>query len=125
MNDTLSSQPEANLALEKRTTQLVYALQAASFIFGLTYFAAAVINYAKWPEVEGTWLESHFRWQVNTFWYSLLWGVLGVATVLLLVGYAILFANTVWVIYRIAIGWTALRAGRPIEGGLKVGGLSI
>jgi uncharacterized membrane protein len=99
----------------KRLALIVYILQAASFLIGVTYIIGVVINYLKWPEVAGTWVESHFRWQANTFWYSVLWGIVGGLTMFLFVGYAVLFANAVWIVYRIAVGWIALNENRPIS----------
>src|SRR5258708_6118725 len=61
----------------KNLTTIVYALQAASFFFGITWIVAVVINYVKREEVAGTWRESHFRCQVRSFWFGLLWCGLG------------------------------------------------
>src|SRR5258708_37912857 len=61
----------------KNLTTIVYALQAASFFFGITWIVAVVINYVKREEVAGTWLESHFRWQIRSLWVGLLWGLVG------------------------------------------------
>src|SRR5690554_5825679 len=102
--ETFSNSRVRDLSKEKRLTQVIYALQAASFLVGIIYIFAAVINYVKWPDVAGTWLESHFRWQIRTFWYSILWGIVGGLTLFLFIGYVILAANTIWVVYRIAIG---------------------
>lgn len=93
---------------EKTITLLVYALQAASFLFVITFLIAVVINYVKKDDVENTWLESHFRWQIRTFWYSLLWMAVGFLTTLIVVGYIVLFVNAVWLIYRIVKGWLRL-----------------
>lgn len=95
-------------------THAVYALQALSFVLGLTFVAGAIVNYLKLDEVRGTWLESHFRWQIRTFWFGLLWGVVGSLTVSVVIGYAVLLANAVWVIYRIARGWMTLHDGRAM-----------
>jgi uncharacterized membrane protein len=73
-------------------------------------------------EARGTWLESHFRWQIRTFWYALLWAVLAalVSLVLapILVGFLtwplMLFVLGLWAIYRIARGWLALRDAKPM-----------
>lgn len=86
-------------------TSAVYALQAVSFFFGITYLIAIIINYVKLPDVRGTWLESHFRWQMRTFWFSLLWAAIGGLTYFILIGWVILGANAIWVIYRITRGW--------------------
>lgn len=93
---------------------VVYALQAASFLVGLTLVAGVIVNYLKRDEVAGTWLESHFRWQIRTFWWMLAWGVLGFATAVVLVGFLVLAAAAVWFIHRIARGWIALAEGKPV-----------
>ncbi len=93
---------------------VVYALQAASFLFGVTALAAIIVNYVKQDEVQGTWLASHFRWQIRTFWFSLLWGGLGLLTFLVVVGYLILLADGVWLIYRIVKGWLNLMDGKAM-----------
>jgi uncharacterized membrane protein len=103
-----------SLQSERTLTIVVYALQAASFLVGLTLIVAVIINYVKRDDVRGTWLESHFRWQIRTFWYSLLWAVLGMLTFVLIVGYFILLADAIWVIYRIAKGWLRLNDGKPM-----------
>src|SRR6185295_5049913 len=71
-------------------TQLVYVLQSVGMIFGITWIAAVVVNYVKLDQARGTWLESHFRWQMRTFWFGLLWHALGVLTVWIFIGFAIL-----------------------------------
>ena len=93
---------------------LVYALYAASIVVGITLLGGVVVAYLKREDAAGTWLESHYRWQIRTFWWFLLWGALGALTSLILVGFAVLFAAAVWFIYRIAKGWIALRAGNPV-----------
>jgi uncharacterized membrane protein len=95
-------------------TTVVYALQALGFLNGITWIVAVVINYVKKEEVQGTWLESHFRWQIRTFWFGLLWGVIGAVLALVLVGFAILFAAAVWIVYRIVKGWLYLIDGKPL-----------
>ena len=96
---------------------LVYALQAASFVVGVTLIAGVIIDYLKRDEAAGTWLESHVRWQIRTFWWTFFWTVLGVATLVVLVGIAILLAAGIWFVYRVVKGWTELRAGRPVGAG--------
>jgi uncharacterized membrane protein len=93
---------------------LVYALYAASILMGITLIGGLVVAYLKRDDAAGTWLESHYRWQIRTFWWLLLWGVIGGLTALILVGFAILFAAAVWFIYRVAKGWLALRDGNPV-----------
>jgi uncharacterized membrane protein len=113
-------------------THLVYALHALSlligvttaativgaFVFGVPSIIAVVINYAKRGEARGTFLESHFRWQIRTFWFALLWCVIGTVLFATLVGIplavAVFLAAGVWAIYRIARGWLALRDRKPM-----------
>lgn len=96
-------------------TTAVYALQAVGFLIGLTFIAAVIINYIKLPDVVGTLYESHFRWQIRTFWFGLLWCVVGGLTVWVLVGFLILFVAAIWVIYRIVKGWLNLLDGKPMD----------
>jgi uncharacterized membrane protein len=105
--------PEAHKELRDMAT-LVYALYAASILVGITLIGGLVVAYLKRDDAAGTWLESHYRWQIRTFWWLLLWGVIGGLTALILVGFAILFAAGVWFIYRVAKGWLALRDGKPV-----------
>ncbi|MCL4690009.1 MAG: hypothetical protein KJ007_15710 [Burkholderiales bacterium] len=99
---------------DKSLTSLIYLLYALSLVLGVTALVAIVMNYVKRDDVQGTWLESHFRWQIRTFWFSLLWGALGVITFLLIVGWFILIADLLWFIYRIVKGWIRLNDGKPM-----------
>jgi uncharacterized membrane protein len=83
----------------------------------ITAIVAIVINYVKNGDVAGTFLESHFRWQIRTFWFGLLWGVLGVIASLVVVGWFVLVANVVWIIYRIVKGWLLLNDNRAMYEG--------
>ena len=115
-------------------TTLIYALHAFSLVTGILGTAtvigafltgwpsiiAVILNYVKRGETTGTWLESHFRWQIRTFWYGVLWvGLCGVLVVLtlglgLLVVWLPLALVTVWFVYRIVRGWVRLGARRPM-----------
>lgn len=96
--------PEADV----KVTHVIYALYAASLLVGVTWLVAIIVNYVKLDDVRGTWLESHFRWQIRTFWFSLLWAVVGALTMVVLVGFVVWFVAGVWFVYRIAKGWLAL-----------------
>jgi uncharacterized membrane protein len=98
----------------KEITTIIYALYAASLLFGITALAAIVLNYMKKDDVAGTLYESHFRWQMRTFWFSLLWGVIGVITFIVIIGMFILAADAIWFIYRIAKGWLNLNENKPM-----------
>jgi uncharacterized membrane protein len=112
-------------------THLIYALHAWSVLVGIATAAfvvtvfllgwpsviAVILNYIKRGDAAGTYLESHFRWQIRTFWFALLWAVIGAAfavTVIgMLVAWAIWGGTGLWVVYRIARGWLALIDGKP------------
>jgi uncharacterized membrane protein len=93
-----------------------------SFIFGWPSIIAVIVNYVKRGEARGTWLESHFAWQIRTFWVavaaSIVIGVVGAVLAIVVIGFAIwaigFFVLGVWAIYRIVKGWLALRDRRTI-----------
>lgn len=95
-------------------TLLVYILQGLSFLFGITWFVAVIINYVKRDSVRGTWLDSHFKWQIRTFWFSLIWGVIGGFTYWVFLGYWILLIIPFWIAYRVIKGFIRLREGKPM-----------
>ena len=95
-------------------TQIIYFLYAASIFVGLTAVVAIIINYIKRDEVAGTWLESHFRWQVRTFWFSVMWGVIGMITSIFGIGIAILIVAGIWAIYRIVKGMLNFYDNKPM-----------
>jgi uncharacterized membrane protein len=92
----------------------VYILQAFSFVLGITAIIGVIINYVKDDDVRGSWLESHFLWQKRTFWYGLLWVVLGTLTTVFVIGWLVLFVASCWLIYRIAKGWIYLVDSREL-----------
>ena len=91
-----------------------------AFLVGWPSIIAVILNYLKVSDARGTWLESHFRWQIRTFWFGLMWVSLCVIFVVLTLGIGILVAwlplgiITIWFIYRIARGWLALNDRRPM-----------
>ena len=90
----------------------------AAFVFGLPSIVAVIINYVKRDEARGTFLESHFRWQIRTFWFTALWCLIGGGLFVTIVGipiaFGVWFAAGIWAIYRIVRGWLALRDRRPV-----------
>ena len=99
---------------QKKNAQLVYILYALSFIVGITYVAGVIVAYIKRPESKDTWLESHYTWQIKTFWYSLIGMVIGIILMVVFIGFFIMFAVAVWTIYRIVKGWLALNDEKPL-----------
>jgi uncharacterized membrane protein len=99
----------------KNITTIIYALYAASLVIGITGLVAIVMNYVKRGDVAGSWLESHFRWQIRTFWFCLLWAFVGVITLPLWgLGTLILIGNLIWYIYRIVKGFLRLNDNKPV-----------
>jgi uncharacterized membrane protein len=94
------------------------ATVVGSFVGSVPSIAAVVLNYVKRGDARGTWVESHYRWQIRTFWFALLWFCVGWMFIFTfvgaLVGIPILIALTVWLIYRIARGWVRLGDQRPM-----------
>ncbi len=125
-------QPSANMVT---VTHLIYALHAfavftglvgsatiiGSFIASLPSIAAIVLNYWNQTAVRGTWLEGHFRWQIRTFWFAVLWVVVAVFMLLTVIGipFALLAIGLVglWILYRVVRGWLALsgQRGMPLD----------
>ena len=113
-------------------THIIYALHAVAvlvgvtsastvaggFVFGLPSLVAVFINYLKRSEVNGTWLESHFRWQIRTFWFTFLWlivyGLLIVTIIGIPIAWIMIALLGLWVGYRVVRGWVALGDGRTV-----------
>ena len=115
-----------------RLTHVMYALHGFSAVMGLVSSAAVVtafltgwpsiiavvLNYVKRADVRGNWLESHFRWQLRTFWYAALWLVVAILFAVTIIGipfaWMLVVATGFWVLYRIVRGWLALAESRPM-----------
>lgn len=117
-------------------THVIYALHAlavvigissahtivGSFIGGLPSIVAVIMNYVRRSAARGTYLESHFRWQIRTFWYALLWAcaivLVSAPFFLIIIGWPLavfgLWALGIWIAYRVIRGWLALRDKRPM-----------
>ena len=110
-----SGKTSEELASLKQVTMVIYALQALGFLTGgVTAIIAIVINYVKREDAAGTLYQSHFEWQMRTFWWGLLWGIIGMLLVVVVVGFAVLFAAWVWTVYRVVKGWLKLTEGKPV-----------
>jgi uncharacterized membrane protein len=116
-------------------TKVVYALHAFSLLTGIIGTAtvvgafltgwpsiiAVILNYIKRSEARGTWLDSHFRWQIRTFWFGLLWISLCGAFIIATFGIGLLFMWLpiglvgLWFVYRIIRGWVTLSDRRPMD----------
>jgi len=136
--DTQARPPIVPSASLISTTLLIYALYGIAAcvgifssgfpliapFFGALGIVAVIIAYVRRGEAAGTWLESHYRWLIRTFWFSLLWACVGIVVIvtlgLILIGIPIAFgiwiAATVWVIYRLVRGYTLFKDSKPIPG---------
>lgn len=123
------SRPRDNMVVLTHVMYAMHAFSAATGLLGAAFIITAfltgwpsviaiVINYVKRGEVRGTYLESHFRWQVRTFWYALFWLLLTLLLAITIVGIPLAWfmavATGVWVLYRIGRGWLALKDGKPM-----------
>ncbi len=95
--------------------QIVYFCQVLSFLFGITTIIGVILNYLKRSEVKNTWLESHFIWQIRTFWIGFAVSFTGFILISVLIGFLILAATLIWVIYRVIKGYLLLDSGKPID----------
>ena len=130
---TVVREPDPSLVTTLHITYALHAVGLAigalgaatvlgSFIFGWPSIIAVIVSYVYRGDVRGTWLESHFDWQIKTFWYAVGWSILvaiaGALLAIVLIGFAIwaigFFALGIWAIYRIAMGWMRLNDRRPI-----------
>lgn len=114
MNMDIAPGSDEKIASLKTLSTVIYALYALSLFFGVTAIVAIVLNYIKREEVQGTWLESHFSWQIRTFWWGLVWLVVGAITWIILIGWAVWGVACIWFIYRIAKGWLNLNDNKPM-----------
>jgi uncharacterized membrane protein len=103
------------LAGLKNVTMVVYALQALSFFWGVPAIVGIIINYIKREDARGTVYESHFDWQIRTFWWGLVWAVVGLLLAIVMVGFVVMFVAWIWMIYRVVKGWLKLTEGQPVH----------
>ena len=137
MSDTQAPLPVPPQSLIT-TTLIVYALFGVAAVVGLASsgfpliaplgglagIVGIIMAYVKRGEATGTWLASHYRWLIRTFWFSLLWGLIGAIIFVLLaliiigiiIGYAIWVATTIWVLYRLVRGYMLFNDSKPIPG---------
>ncbi|MFV5215201.1 DUF4870 family protein [Azonexus caeni] len=133
MNPPIESGPGGVRPSLVNVTHLIYGLHAIAvligvtssativggFVFGLPSLLGVFLNYWMRSEVRGTWLESHFRWQIRTFWFTVLWlGVYGLFVITIIgipIAFVLILGLGFWVAYRVIRGWLALNAGETIN----------
>jgi uncharacterized membrane protein len=105
-------------AFSALTGILSSALVVTAFLTGWPSIIAVILNYIKRSDVRATYLDSHFSWQIRTFWFALLWVLVGFVLFITLLGIpfaiAVWVGTGIWVLYRIARGWMNLGSRRPM-----------
>ena len=85
---------------------------AGAFVFGWPSIIAVIINYVTRGQVRNTWLDSHWRWQLRTFWFAALWllvaGLLAMTFIGIPAAIMVIAVTGVWVLYRVIRGWLGL-----------------
>jgi uncharacterized membrane protein len=132
MSSDIELRPSEPVQSAVTVAQIVYALHAVAIVLGITgaptvigsfvgslpSIAAVILNYVKRGDARDTWVASHYRWQIRTFWFALLWLIIAVVLITTLigipVGVGLLVAVTLWLIYRIARGWLRLVDKQPM-----------
>jgi len=117
MNESSTDQTDIErLHSLKRLATAVYLCQVLSFAFaGVPLLVGVAINFMKQDAVKGTYLESHFDWQIKTVWIALAGLALSGLTFEFGIGFFILIATIVLMVYRIVIGWNALNSDQPVK----------
>lgn len=135
MSDPNPQMPAAAVPVDESLlsyTHVMYALHSLAVLIGVTTFhtiigsfigslpsiVAVVMNYVRRSATHGTFIESHFRWQLRTFWFAVLWAFAAVLAFVTIIGIPAaiigLIVLTVWIIYRLLRGWLALRDKKPM-----------
>jgi len=120
----MSSIDPANRATDEHAlttiAHAVYALQAIGVFTLFTLIVGVIIDYVKRDDAVGTFLASHFRWRIRTFWFFLLWEVIGAITWIILIGWFVLAFAHLWLLYRVIKGWLYLLDHKPMYPGRSV-----
>lgn len=136
MSANMNNKQSRSLVTYNHITYLLYVL--SYFTAGLLWIVPIFMNYAKRRDADGTWLATHFDWQIKTFWYSIVWFIVGIGIItfalgsfgvsmmtdsgniavgsvlLASIGFIIMGVAFIWHLYRIVRGWIALADGRPV-----------
>lgn len=113
----LAKKHQSQEIIEKNITmtRIIYLLYAFTFFSaGISSIIAVIINYIKLSEVSDTYLESHFKWQINTFWITFGVSIIGIVTTFILIGFVILGFLSLWYLYRIIKGFMYLNEGKDL-----------
>ena len=102
---------------------LTSASIVGAFVFGWPSIIAVIINYVTREQVRGSWLDSHWRWQLRSFWFAALWlsvaGLLAFTLIGIPAALLVIVVTGLWVLYRVIRGWLVLldRRAMPLPPG--------
>ena len=98
----------------KTNVQVVYFLYIAGMFIGISALVGIVIAYINRGKAGG-WVETHYTWQIRTFWIGLLYSLVSVLLMIVGIGFLLMIAVAVWVIVRCVIGLQAAGRDEPIR----------
>lgn len=115
-NHIVSTTPDTEqLKSFKTFTMIVYGLYALGlFLGGLPTIIGLIMAYVKRGEYTDTIYGQHLSFLIRTFWYGVLWGLVGLVLTLVYIGFIVLFAVGIWYIYRIVRGFLCLNDGKAL-----------
>jgi len=113
---TNNSANSKDLHALKNLTATIYLCQVLAFaLAGLPLLVGVGLNFMKRQQVAGTWLESHFNWQIQTAWMALAGFALAGLTFEMGIGFFILIPTVLLIVYRVVLGWNALTSDKPVK----------
>jgi len=103
----------ATIQTERTVALVAYILHLFGAIAGVPSIIGLILNYVRRDHF-GAPLDSHHRWMIRSFWWAILWIVIGCITTFILIGWAILGLTWLWYVYRHVRGLIALANGEPM-----------
>jgi uncharacterized membrane protein len=94
--------------------KLVYILYLVSIIVGITVFVGVVLAYINRGQATGTWAESHYTYQIRTFWIGLLYSCISIVLMFVLIGFVLIVLVFIWFVVRCVRGLQWSSAGQPV-----------
>ena len=98
----------------KTNVQVVYFLYIAGMFIGISALIGIVIAYINRGKAGG-WVETHYTWQIRTFWIGLLYSFVSVLLMIVGIGFVLMFAVAIWVIVRCVLGLQAANRDEPVK----------
>lgn len=117
MSNTPTSQPtdEGAARQDNSARQIafaIYILYLANIFLALTGIVGVVMAYVFHGDGPG-WLQSHYRFQIRTFWIGILYSVISIVLMFVMVGYVLALLVVLWLVIRCAKGMKHLSRGQP------------